>query len=219
MTDPSSPPAPHAARPRRALRLAAAAAGVFGVLGTAGCGIQSSSMKVVGAAPTLQAANDVTSSGSSGSGNQYQLFFFVGDKLTETTRYTDETVTQQLLLDTLIKGPTSTETAAGYSSPIPGDLSVLSFTARDQQWNYAYSAPIGMAERAEIVCTIQQNLTEAQAVGTDTDDQDSWNSCSDFADDYGAPAALPNLGNSATPTDSGDGAGSSSSSGSSSGGD
>jgi hypothetical protein len=207
VTDLSSPPAPRGTRPRRALRLAAAAAGVFGVLGTAGCGIQSSSMKVVGAAPTLQAANDVTSTGSAGSGNQYQLFFFIGNKLTETTRYTDQTVTQQLLLDTLIKGPNSTEAAAGYTSPIPGALTVLDFTARDQQWNYAYSQPIGMAERAEIVCTIQQNLTEAQAVGTDTDDQDSWNSCSDFADDYGAPAAaVPNLGSaSATPADSGNG--------------
>jgi hypothetical protein len=199
MTDVSSPPAPHGTRPRRTLRLAAAAAGVFGVLGTAGCGIQSSSMKVVGAAPTLQVANDVTSAGTGTGGNQYTLYFFHGDKLTPVTRNTAETVTQEVLLAALIKGPTSTETSAGYSSDIPGDLSVLSFTARDQQWNYSYSEPIGMAERAEIICTVETNLPNVTSVGTDNDGQETWNSCNDFADDYGAPAALlPNLSSSAT---------------------
>jgi Sporulation and spore germination len=204
VTDLSSPPAPPGARPRRALRFAAAAAGVLGVLGTAGCGIQSSSMKVVGAAPTLQAANDVTSSGNSGGGNQYTLYFFRGDRLTAVTRYTDDTVTQELIVDELIKGPTSTESSAGYSTDIPGDLSVISFTARDQQWNYAYSEPIDMGEKAEIICSIQTNLSDAQSVGTATDGGVSWNSCGDFAEDYGAPALLPNLGSSASPSESGD---------------
>lgn len=199
MTDVSSPPVPHAARPRRTLRLAAAAAGVFGVLGTAGCGIQSSSMKVVGAAPTLQAANDVTSSGTGTGGNQFTLYFFRGDKLTPVTRNTAQTVTQEVLLAALISGPTPAETAAGIGTDIPGHLSVLSFTARDQQWNYSYSEPIGTAERAEIICTIETNLPNVTSVGTESDGQDTWNSCNDFADDYGAPAALlPNLGSSAT---------------------
>ena len=210
MTDVSSPPAPHGTRPRRTLRLAAAA-GVFGVLGTAGCGIQSSSMKVVGAAPTLQAANDVTSAGTGAGGNQFTLYFFHGDKLTSVTRNTAGTVTQEVLLAALIKGPTSAETAAGFSTDIPGDLNVLSFTARDQQWNYSYSEPIGMAERAEIICTIETNLPNVPAVGTDIDGEDTWNSCNDFADDYGAPAAyLPNLSSSsatASAGDSGDGSG------------
>ena len=192
---------------RRGVRLAAAAAGLLGVLGTAGCGIQSSSMKVVGAAPTSQAADDVTGTqDSSGGSNQYELYFFRDGKLTPVMRYTDATVTQEVILTALFKGPDSTDTADGYTSVIPSSLGILSYTALDQQWNYLYTHPVTMAEKAEIVCTVQADLN-APSVGTVTSEEKSWNNCIDFSQDYGAPAYLANLGSasaSASPSDSGD---------------
>ena len=200
---------------RRGAGVAAAVAGVVGALGLAGCGIQSTSMKVVGAAPSLQAANDVTGTGNpSGSGqNQYELYFFREHKLTPVVRYASQPVTQELIFAALIKGPDTTDTADGYTSTIPGGLSIVSYTARDQQWNYQYSLPLNQAAKAEIVCSIQADLN-APAVGTWTaspsqsgeSDQQFWNSCFDFSDDYGAPAYLPNLGTaSASATGSADG--------------
>jgi hypothetical protein len=181
---------------RRGVGVAAAIAGMVGALGLAGCGIQSTSMKVVGAAPSLQAANDVTGTGDPGGTgeNQYELYFFHAKKLTAVVRYTNETVTQELVLAALIKGPDPTDVADGYTSMIPSNLSIVSYTARDQQWNYQYSMPLTAASKAEIVCSIQADLN-APAVGTWSGSGDPiWNSCIDFSDDFGAPAYLPNLG-------------------------
>ena len=202
MTDVSSP---SRGPRRRAVRLTAAVAGVLGAMGVAGCGIQPSTMKVVGAAPTLQAANDVTGTEGSGNGaNQYALYFFRDGKLTPVMRYTDDTVTEELVLEALIKGPNSTDSSDGYTSDIPSSLQVVSYTAADQQWNYEYSQPLTTAERAEIVCTVEADLTDS-SVGTFAKPDENWNNCSDFSEDYGAPAILGSLGSaSVTPTDSGD---------------
>lgn len=193
------------ARRRGSVGVAAAVAGVLGAMGVAGCGIQPSTMKVVGAAPTLQAANDVTGTQDASGGNQYVLYFFRGGKLTEAMRSTGDTVTQELILEQLIKGPSATESAAGYTSAIADDLNVVSTTANDQQWNYQYSQPLNMAEKAEIVCTIQQDL-QATSVGTFTSESQIWNNCSDFSEDYGAPAYLGGFSSAtATPSDTGSG--------------
>ena len=182
--------AAHGPRRRRALGAVAAVAGTFGLMGAGGCGIQSSGMRVVGSAPSLQAANAVTGSGNSG-GNQYQLYFFRNGRLTPVLRYTDQTITQDLVLAALIKGPDSTDQAQGFSSVIPTTLQVTSTTARNQQWNYEYSLPLSIAEKAELVCTVQADLS-APSVGTATPVQ-VWNNCYDFSEDYGAPAILPSV--------------------------
>jgi hypothetical protein len=185
---------------RRAVRLTAAGAGFLGAMGVAGCGIQPSSMKVVGAAPTLQAANDVTGTGNANGENEYELFFFRDGKITPVMRYSDDTVTQDLVMRALIGGPSTSDAADGFSSVIPNNLSVVSYTAVDQQWNYQYSQPLTMAEKAEIVCTIQQDLG-APTVGTFSGQgQQLWNDCFDFSEDYGAPAIVGGL-SSATPSD------------------
>ena len=187
---------------RRGMGVAAAVAGTVGALGLAGCGIQSTSMTVVGAAPSLQATNDVTGTGNPSGQNQYALYFFRDHKLTTVFRYTNNTVTQELVMAALIKGPDTTDTADGYTSAIPAGLSVVSFTAHDQQWNYQYSLPLSQAAKAEIVCSIQADLGAGE-VGTATaDGNQSWNSNTDFIEGFGAPAYLPNLGTaSATATD------------------
>ncbi|HET9170416.1 MAG TPA: hypothetical protein VFN97_13315 [Actinospica sp.] len=194
--------ASHDPRRRRGVGVVAAVAGTLGALGLAGCGIQSSSMKVVGAAPTLQAANDATGTGNPGGENQYSLYFFRDHKLTPVVRYTNDPVTQALIMAALIKGPDPTDTADGFTTAIPEGLSIVSFTARDQQWNYQYSEPVGLAGKAEIICSIQADLN-APSVGTATADGNQvWNYCSDFSDDFGAPAYLPSFGPSAaSPTD------------------
>lgn len=185
---------------RRGVGLLAAAAGMVGAMGLTGCGIQSSGMKVVGAAPSLQAANDVTGTDAAGSGsNQYQLYFFRDGRLTPVVRYASSPVTQAVIMAALIKGPNSTDAADGFTSVIPGDLTVESYTAHDQQWNYQYSQALTGAEKAQIVCTIQANLN-APSVGTSTSENEFWNTCFDFAQDYGAPAYLANLDPSATAT-------------------
>ena len=191
---------------RRGMGLAAAVAGMLGAIGLTGCGIQSSGMKVVGAAPSLQAANDVTGSGDpGGSGeNQYELYFFRDGRLTPVMRYTTQQVTQAVILNALIKGPNTTDAADGFTSVISDGLSVVSYTAHDQQWNYQYSQALTMAEKAEIVCTVQADLN-APSVGTATSEAQFWNNCFDFSQDYGAPAYLANLGTAtATPTGSPD---------------
>lgn len=189
----------HAPRHRRAVRLTAAVAGFLGAMGVAGCGIQPSSMKVVGAAPTLQAANDVTGTGNANGENAYELFFFRDGKLTPVMRYSQDAITQELVMQALIGGPSTSDAADGYTSAIPNNLAVVSYTAVDQQWNYQYSAPLAMAEKAEIVCTIQQDLN-APTVGTFTAQSELWNDCIDFSEDYGAPAVVGDLA-SATPSD------------------
>ena len=202
MISPSSSPR---GRRRRAVRLAAAAAGLLGAMGVAGCGIQPTGVKVVGAAPTLQAANDVTGTGGAGGGNEYELYFLRDGKLTPVVRYTDDSVTQELVLQALISGPSSTESAGGYTSAIPSSLSIVSYTAADQQWNYQYGQPLNSAEKAEIVCTLQQDL-DAPSVGTYTPTNQLWNDCFDFSEDYGAPEIAGGLAStSATPTDTGSG--------------
>lgn len=193
---------------RRGMGLVAAVAGMVGAMGLTGCGIQSSGMKVVGAAPSLQAANDVTGTGAADGSNQYQLYFFRDGRLTPVVRYAAAPVTQAVIMTALIKGPNSTDTADGFTSVIPSDLAVESYTAHDQQWNYQYSQTLTGAEKAQIVCTIQANLN-APSVGTATSENEFWNTCFDFAQDYGAPAYLSNPGSaSATAEPSGSAAGS-----------
>lgn len=180
---------PHGTRRSRALGAVAAVAGTVGLMGAGGCGIQSSGMRVVGSAPSLQAANSVTGS-DVGGGNQYELYFFRNGKITPVLRSTDQTITQDLVLAALIKGPNSTDQQQGFSSVVPTSLEVTDMTARNQQWNYAYSLPLSYAEKAEIVCTVQADLG-AQSVGTATSETQNWNNCYDFSEDYGAPAVLP----------------------------
>jgi len=186
-------------RRRGGLGVAAAVAGAVGVLGTsAGCGIQSTGLKVVGSAPTVQAAN-VTGSDAAGSSGQYQywLYFYRNGKLTPVLRSTDQTVNQEFVLTEVIKGPSSPDQNAGFSSEIPTSLQIVSLTAGTQQWNYRYSQPLNDTQRAEIVCSIQADL-DAPDVGTfNGPDNAIWNSCTDF-EYLGAPAYLPNLGPSAS---------------------
>lgn len=182
----------HEPHRRRALSLAAAVAGAVGLMGVGGCGIQSSGLRVVGSAPSLQAANAVTGAQGAG-GGQYQLYFFRDGKLAPVQRYySTETLTQDALLAALIKGPSSTDQSQGFTSLIPASLSVVSITARDQQWDYEYSEPLTFAEKAEIVCSMQVDLS-APSVGTFFKGDQIWNNCSDFTEDYGAPAILPSV--------------------------
>jgi hypothetical protein len=201
----------HGPRRRRAFGAVAAVAGTVGLMGVGGCGIQSSALRVVGSAPTLQAANDVTGSGGSGS-NQYELYFFRNGKLTPLVQYTDQSLSQDYVLQMLIKGPSQTDQQAGYNSVIPSSLSVVTTTADGWEWDYEYSELLTTPEKAEIVCTIQADLG-ALSVGTYMKGYQVWNGCSDFTDAYGAPAILPSVdSDSASPSVDGD-SGSSGSSG------
>jgi len=179
------------ARSRRRGLAALAAAGTAGLVGIAGCGIQSTSLRIVGSAPTLQAADEIGSASGSSGANGYELYFFRDGRLTPVQRYTDQTLSPQLVLAELIKGPDSADLSEGFSSELPPSLTVSSYVARDQEWNYQYPQALSTAEKAEIVCTVQVDLN-APSVGTVTPDQgEVWNNCSDFIEDYGAPAVLP----------------------------
>jgi len=146
----------------------------------------------------------MTGDGAGTGSNQYSLYFFRNGKLMPVVRYTDETVTSELVLAALIKGPSGSDQSQGYSSVIPTSLSVVSTTALNQQWNYQYSLPLSIAEKAQIVCTVQADLG-APSVGTVTSQQ-SWNSCSDFSEDYGAVLPTVDSG-SPSPGFSGDSVG------------
>jgi hypothetical protein len=185
-------------RRRGGFGVAAAVAGTVGVLGTsAGCGIQSTGLKVVGSAPTVQEAN-VTGSDSAENNGQYpyEIYFFRNGKLTPVLRSTDQNVTPEFVLTEVIKGPNATDQSDGFTSDIPSSLTIVSLTAGNQQWNYRYSQPLDDTQRAEIVCSMQADA-DAPNVGTlNGPDNEIWNSCTDF-EYLGAPAYLPNLGASA----------------------
>jgi len=186
----TTPASLHRPRRRRTIGALAAVAGTVGLMGTSGCGIQSTGLHVVGSAPSLQ-ANELT--GDSGTGaNQYELIFFRDDKLTPVLRSTNDPVTDQVVLEALIKGPSASEQAQGYSSVVPTSLQLVSNTADGEQWDYEYSMPLSNQEKAQIVCTLQADLNE-KAVGTFYRKDQTWNECIDFADAYGAPAILPSV--------------------------
>lgn len=182
-------------RSRRRGLAALAAAGTAGVMSLVGCGIQSTGVKVVGAAPTLQAADGLVGSSAGSGTNGYALYFFRGGRLTSVERYTDQAVTDELVLQALIKGPDSTDASEGFTSNITPGLSVVSNQALAQKWAYEYSLPLTESEMAEVVCTVQADV-DAPSVGTLTKGYGLvWHDCSDFTEDYGAPAVLPSTGN------------------------
>lgn len=182
------------ARSRRRGLAAFAAAGTAGLMSLVGCGIQSTGVKVVGAAPTLQAADGLVGSSAGSGTNGYALYFFRDGRLTPVERYTDETVTDDLVLQQLIKGPDTTDVSEGFTSNITPGLSVVSNQALQQKWAYEYSLPLAQSELAEIVCTVQANV-QAPSVGTLTKGYGLvWHQCSDFTEEYGAPAVLPSTG-------------------------
>jgi hypothetical protein len=202
-------PSSHGLPGRRGPRVAVAVTGALVLLGTAGCGIQSTGLKVVGAAPKLQAANDVTGTESpGGGGNKFELYFFRDDTLVPVLRTTDQQVSQKLVISELIKGPSGGDQANGFTTEIPASLTLLTTTAKNQAWYYAFTEPLTMAEKAQIVCTVQEDLN-APSVGVLTPVDAHWYNCSDFTEDYGAPAYLPNPGlAAASPSPTGDAGGS-----------
>jgi hypothetical protein len=195
------------AQRRRALRpaaFAAAALGVLGAGGIAGCGIQSSGLKVVGAAPTVQAANDVTGDGQSDDTGpiEYYLFFYKDGQLVPVKRHTSDQPTEQSVMQALIKGPDTGEQAEGYTTSIPASLVTTSYTANQQQWDYQYSQGLNFQERGQIVCTIVNDLG-APTVGyyVEGKGQLAWNACNDFT----TAVDFPPLVSSPTPSDPGSG--------------
>ena len=182
-------------RARRRGLAALAAAGTAGLVTIAGCGVQATGLKVVGSAPSLQAQDAIGSASGGAGANGYSLYFFRDGRLNSVQRHSDTAVTQELVLQELIKGPDPTEQSEGFSSEIPSGLSVDSYTARQQLWAYQYSQALSIPEKAEVVCSMQVDLG-APSVGTVNPGEGTvWNNCSDFIEQYGAPAALPTTGN------------------------
>ena len=100
----------------------------------------------------------------------------------------------KLVLQALIQGPNSADESEGFSTEIPQDLSVISNQALEQKWAYQYSQPLTNGELAEIVCTVEADLP-APSVGTLLKGNGLlWHDCSDFIEEYGAPAALSTRG-------------------------
>lgn len=179
----------------------ASVAGAAALLATAGCGIQSTGVQVVGAQPAAQAAGNLPGTAPSGGQYAYYLYFFLGGHLTSTTRFSDSPVDQQTVVDAMIGGPTKDEAAKGYSTEIPGSLQIVDLTAQGEAWAYQFSAPLGREERAQIVCSIQANLPAPSVATVYGNAKLTWNICSQDFPDLGAPAYLPNAAEmSASPT-------------------
>ena len=194
--------------PRRARRRGlASAAGAAALLATAGCGIESTGVQVVGAQPVAQGVGVLPGGGPSGGAYTYYLYFFQNGHLASTKRSATAQADQQTILDAVIQGPTKAELAQGYTSEIPTGLKVVDLTAQGEAWLYQFSDELTMEERAQVVCSIQANL-QAPSVGTVYgENKPTWYICSDDFQDLGAPAYLLNSSQeSATPSAVTDGA-------------
>ena len=190
---------PHPQRSRR--RGFASAAGAVALLATAGCGIESTGVQVVGAQPAAQPAGDLPGDGPSSGAHNYYLYFFRDGQLTLTKRSADAPVDQQTILQQVIEGPTKAELAQGYTSEIPTGLQIVDLTAQGEAWAYQFSDELGREERAQIVCSIQANLDAPSVATVYGSAKLTWNICWEDFPDLGAPPYPPNSSvQSATPS-------------------
>ena len=183
--------APLQPRPPRRRAFAVAAAGAGALFGAAGCGIQPTSVQVVGAEPVVQ-ANDLVSPGASGAvggPDQVVVYFYRDGRLTPVYRPAPTGSEQSFIIQQLIDGPSKQEAGQGLVSAVPEGIS-FGINAQEQAWAYKFSDDLGRLAKAQVVCSIQAN-TNAPSVGTVYGDAKiTWNICSQDYPDLGAPAFL-----------------------------
>lgn len=175
---------------RSRLLLAAAYAAVLPAL--AGCGIQASGITSLGPAPAADQQSAQPGAAISVGPNQYLLFFYQNNRLTQVYRPTDKPLTEAMVLNELLLGPTPKEKAAGFSSALPAKL-VATPNAEQERYAFAVSTPLGAHGRSEFICTMQF-FDGTDSIGVELAGDPAsmiWTGCADTTSQYVPMQASP----------------------------
>jgi hypothetical protein len=151
----------------------------------AACGIQPSGITALGPEPTVPAAAaQATPSVAGADSSEYVLFFEVDGNWTPVQRSSDGTVTESVVLQALVQGPTATEQKQGYVSALPPGLTIKP-QALGEAADYGVSEAIGAAGRTELICTMQYfENTDSIGILAPGASEPTWLACSDTTTQY-----------------------------------
>jgi hypothetical protein len=160
----------------------------------AACGIQPTGITALGPAPAAQVASPAGPFDTSPGSAQYVVFFYQNNRLAPAYRFTKGGVTERIVLESLIGGPTQTEQSAGYSSAVPSGLAAKP-RANGLLGAYNLSQPLGQRAKAQFICTMQY-YDQIDSIGIQVQDSNViWNACSDTTNQYipmrGEASAVP----------------------------
>jgi hypothetical protein len=164
--------------------LGLAAAGALLLPTAAACGIQPSGIVSLGALPSAVAGSAQPVIPAPGS-TDYILYFYskATGELTPVYRSGTQTVTENEVLDALVKGPTAAERAAGDYTELPIGLDAKA-NAQDEADAYALSTGLTQFGKAEFICTMQ-NYDEVGEVAIQSPGSGLiWNACTDTTGYY-----------------------------------
>jgi len=165
----------------------------------AACGIQASGITSLGAAPAAGQASPPAGSAISVGPNQYLLFFYMNNRLTPVYRPTDKPLTESMVLEEMLLGPTAQERAAGFTSALPIKL-VATPNAEQERYAFAVSSPLGSRGRTEFICTMQY-FDGTDSIGVELAGEPStmiWTGCADTTSQY-VPMQFSPAPDAATP--------------------
>lgn len=169
----------------RALGLSAALGLVLPA--AAACGIQPSGIVALGPAPAATGGGAAAAGtlSTSASATQFQLFFYQEGQLSPVYRPAAKgEVTETMVIDALLAGPTKGEEAKGYTTQLSPKLTA---SVRANGLYAAYTLNMSLLPRAksQFICTMQfydQSVSIGiQMAGSATV---TWNACSDTTDSY-----------------------------------
>lgn len=120
----------------------------------AGCGVQSSTITVLGAAPQGPAAVAATIPTTVAGETPFVLLFYQDGELVPVYRTVKGPLDDMTIINALRAGPTKAEALAGLSSKLPGNLVVTAKT-NDQAWAYGFSETVTQEALAQFVCTVE----------------------------------------------------------------
>jgi hypothetical protein len=143
-------------RRRGAATMAVALTGALATALVAGCGVQSSGIVVVGAAPSPVSSSGATAARDGLGETQVTLYFLSGPDgtLVPTVRTVTGPVNESAVITQLVNGPDQVERDDGLYSNLPPGLVA---TPNAQQLSYAFSLSeqLGQLARAQFICTMQ----------------------------------------------------------------
>lgn len=176
-------------------RLTAAAALIAALAVTlAGCGIQSTGISIVGAAPTglIASANPLATPQADAQDGQISILLLQSgtNQLVWVPRTIDGAVNEASVAAALIKGPTETELKLGYYTDIPPEL-VVTPDALGQRAAYTLSPYVEWSPlaRAQFICTMQE-YDQSDSVGYTWSNSLAWVACKDTTQQ---PIYLPGI--------------------------
>ncbi len=172
---------------RRARVLGLSAALGLVLPAAAACGIQPSGIVALGPAPAatgggVSAAGTLnTSSGAT----QFQLFFYQDDQLSAVYRPAARgEVTETMVLDALLAGPSADERAKGYTTQLSPKLTA-SVRANGLLAAYALNMQLPPHAKSQFICTMQfYDQTDSVGIQSAGSAVVNWNACSDTTDSY-----------------------------------